>query len=104
MYLQKLQHIYYEINFSTIIYVKKIYVRIVFLNVLLITNMFWLFTIKQHELAIISADGYDVEPFSTDAVILSGGERFDVIIYADKPVGNYWIRVETTATKTKERV
>ena len=52
----------------------------------------------------MATDGYDVEPFTADSFILFGGERFDVIIKADRPVGNYWIRVENTATKTKDEV
>ncbi|KAK3103455.1 hypothetical protein FSP39_019380 [Pinctada imbricata] len=58
-------------------------------------------SIDNHKLTLIATDGYDTEPFETDSVVLYGGERFDILIKADAPVGNYWIRAQTLSTKDK---
>lgn len=35
-----------------------------------------------------------------ESVIIHGGERTDVVIFADQPVDNYWIRIETLESST----
>ncbi|KAH6653398.1 Cupredoxin [Truncatella angustata] len=50
------------------------------------------FTIDGHKLRVIANDFVPIEPYETDNIILSGGERYDVIVEADQPVGNYWLR------------
>ncbi|XP_074656792.1 uncharacterized protein LOC141910001 [Tubulanus polymorphus] len=44
-----------------------------------------------HQFQVVASDGADIKPFMATSVIVSGGERFDVILTADQPVDNYWI-------------
>jgi len=53
------------------------------------------FSVDQHSLMIIASDGADVVPMQVDELVLSAGERFDVILHADQPVQSYWVRVKT---------
>ncbi|KAH6654743.1 Cupredoxin [Truncatella angustata] len=50
------------------------------------------FTIDGHKLTVIANDFVPIEPYETDNIVLSGGERYDIIVEADQPVGNYWLR------------
>ena len=36
----------------------------------------------------------DVTPPPADSVVLYAGERYDVILTADQPVGVYWLKVQ----------
>lgn len=49
-------------------------------------------SIDNHELTIISSDGYDIEPWVVESFIINPGERYDFILNADQSYGNYWIR------------
>ncbi|XP_071140315.1 uncharacterized protein [Mytilus edulis] len=55
----------------------------------------WTISIDGHKITVVASDGFDVEPQIADSVIINAGERYDVIIDADQPVGNYWIRAKT---------
>ncbi|KAI4632662.1 hypothetical protein J4E80_000019 [Alternaria sp. BMP 0032] len=48
-----------------------------------------------HKFKVISADFTPIEPFETDNLVLSVGQRYEVIINATEPIGNYWWRVGT---------
>lgn len=50
------------------------------------------FTIDGHKMTIIEADGNEVEPVDVDSLAVFGGQRYSVVVSADQPVGNYWIR------------
>lgn len=50
-------------------------------------------SVDGHRLTIIAMDGSPIVPYTTDSFIMLSGERFDVVLEADQPVGNYWIRV-----------
>ncbi|KAL4229074.1 hypothetical protein ACF0H5_012113 [Mactra antiquata] len=52
-------------------------------------------SIDYHEFKVVAMDGNDIEPVTTDYVILHSGERADLILEANQTSGNYWIRVET---------
>ncbi|KAK3108165.1 hypothetical protein FSP39_002376 [Pinctada imbricata] len=52
-------------------------------------------SIDQHRIAVIATDGFDTEPEVAESVIIGNGERFDILVHADQPVDNYWVRVET---------
>lgn len=43
---------------------------------------------------VIAVDGTDTEHDKSESMIIQSGERYDVEIYTDAPVANYWIRVE----------
>ena len=57
------------------------------------------FSIDEHTLMVMSTDGSLIEPVQAQFVILHTGERYDFLLYANKPnVSNdYWIRAETLA-------
>ncbi|KAI6021007.1 laccase [Pisolithus marmoratus] len=50
------------------------------------------FTIDGHIMTIIEADGHEVEPVVVDSLPVFAGQRYSVVVTADQPVGNYWIR------------
>ncbi|KAK8102589.1 hypothetical protein PG984_015735 [Apiospora sp. TS-2023a] len=50
------------------------------------------FAIDGHQLTVISADLVPLQPYKTDSVILASGQRYDVVVEADQPIDNYWLR------------
>jgi hypothetical protein len=50
------------------------------------------FSIDGHRLTVVAADFVPIEPYETDAVILTSGQRYDVIFEANQNVESYWIR------------
>ena len=56
-------------------------------------------SIDNHHLTIISTDGYEVEPWVVESFIINPGERYDFILDANQPYGNYWIRAESMEVK-----
>ena len=50
------------------------------------------FTIDGHRMTIIEVDGTEVEPVDVDSIPILAAQRYSVVVMADKPVGNYWIR------------
>ena len=50
---------------------------------------------SQHKLKVVSSDGNKMVPVMASSVIVHSGERYDIIVEADQPVDNYWIRAET---------
>ena len=53
-------------------------------------------SVDDHKLVVVATDGYDVEPMEMESIIINPGERYDFELLADQPVGNYWIRVDST--------
>ncbi|KAJ8320861.1 LOW QUALITY PROTEIN: hypothetical protein KUTeg_002448 [Tegillarca granosa] len=54
----------------------------------------------KHAVQVVSVDGNDVIEEGAESVIIHGGERVDIVIFADQPIDNYWIRIETLESKT----
>ena len=50
------------------------------------------FTIDGHRMTIIEVDGIEVQPVEVDSIPILVGQRYSVVVKADQPVGNYWIR------------
>ncbi|KAF9224239.1 Cu-oxidase-domain-containing protein [Gyrodon lividus] len=50
------------------------------------------FTIDGHKMTIIEADGIETVPVEVDSLPVLAGQRYSVVVTADRPVGNYWIR------------
>ncbi|KAI6008784.1 laccase [Pisolithus orientalis] len=50
------------------------------------------FTIDGHSMTIIEADSNEVEPVVVDSLAVHAGQRYSVVVTADQPVDNYWIR------------
>lgn len=47
------------------------------------------FSIDGHKLTVIAADLVPIVPYRTDSVILTSGQRYDVIFEANQDIGNY---------------
>ncbi|XP_064606091.1 uncharacterized protein LOC135470972 [Liolophura sinensis] len=52
-------------------------------------------SVDNHLITVVASDGYDLEPMTVESFVINPGERFDFILNATQPVGNYWIRGET---------
>ncbi|KAG2150987.1 laccase [Suillus clintonianus] len=50
------------------------------------------FSIDGHNLTVIEADGRLTEPLVVDQLQILAGQRYSVILVADQPVDNYWLR------------
>ena len=57
------------------------------------TNDNFKISLDGHNFTVITADFVPVKPYTTQWVFLAIGERHDVIIEANQPVGNYWFHV-----------
>jgi len=51
-----------------------------------------------HKFTVVAADFVPIEPYEATSLSISVGQRYDVIINATQPVGNYWLRVGTGGT------
>lgn len=50
------------------------------------------FAIDGHNLTVIEADGLLTEPLLVDSLQIFAGQRYSVVLTANKPVNNYWLR------------
>ncbi len=50
------------------------------------------FSIDAHSLTVRANDLVPVVPYVTDSIVLDAGQRYDVIVEADQPAENYWLR------------
>ncbi|KAI8124068.1 hypothetical protein FF38_00170 [Lucilia cuprina] len=51
-------------------------------------------SIDNHTLTAFNSDGFDFEAVDVGSIVTYAGERFDFVVNADQPVGNYWIRLK----------
>ncbi|KAG1764139.1 laccase [Suillus occidentalis] len=51
------------------------------------------FSIDGHTMTIIEADGIETVPETVDSLPVLAGQRYSVVVHANQPVDNYWIRV-----------
>lgn len=59
----------------------------------------------QHTIHVVATDGNDVEAESAQSIIMSSGERFDILVKTDgNPKKNYFIRAETIEVKNRHNV
>ena len=58
------------------------------------------FSIDGHNFTVIEADGELTEPLVVDQIQILAGQRYSVVLVADKPVGNYWIRSLPSSSTT----
>ncbi|CAG8457300.1 4096_t:CDS:10 [Scutellospora calospora] len=54
------------------------------------------FSIDNHELTLIEADGINIQPSTIRWLPINIGQRYSVIVNASQPVGNYFIRSSAT--------
>lgn len=52
----------------------------------------FIFSIDNHDLTVIEADGENTAPLVVDSLQIHAGQRYSVVLTANQPVGNYWIR------------
>ncbi|KAJ2924925.1 hypothetical protein H1R20_g12184, partial [Candolleomyces eurysporus] len=52
----------------------------------------YIFSVDGHELTIIEADGQNTQPYTVDSIQILAGQRYSVVLSANQPVDNYWIR------------
>ncbi|KAK3922857.1 Laccase [Frankliniella fusca] len=50
-------------------------------------------SVDNHTLLVIASDGADVKPVRVDSLVSYAGERWDVVVEANQPVGRYWMRL-----------
>ncbi|KAB8230045.1 multicopper oxidase-domain-containing protein [Aspergillus alliaceus] len=50
------------------------------------------FSIDGHRIKVIANDFVPIEPYVADSVIINVGQRYDVIVEANAPPGDYWLR------------
>ncbi|KAJ7123991.1 Cu-oxidase-domain-containing protein [Mycena crocata] len=48
-------------------------------------------SIDNHTMTVIAVNGVDTQPREFNVVDILAGQRYDVVVTADQPVGNYWI-------------
>lgn len=60
--------------------------------------------IEDHEFFVIASDGATFEPVVADTLFFISGERYDIVVKADKkdPPRDYWVRVRALPPCTKE--
>lgn len=51
-------------------------------------------SVDDHNITVISSDGYNIEPVEVSTIVTYAGERFDFIINANQPIGVYWMRIK----------
>ncbi|KAF8990713.1 laccase T2 copper depleted [Cyathus striatus] len=51
-----------------------------------------IFSISGHKLTIIEADGESTQPYTVDKLQIFAGQRYSIVVEANQPVDNYWIR------------
>ncbi|KAH9073518.1 laccase [Lactarius deliciosus] len=52
----------------------------------------FVFSIDGHQFTVIEVEGTNVQPLLVDSIELFAGQRYSVVLKADQPIGNYWIR------------
>jgi iron transport multicopper oxidase len=57
-----------------------------------------------HRMTVIAVDGIPTVPSTVDSVTLDVGERCDVIVEMNQPVGNYWLRANTLDPRGQDGV
>ncbi|KAH8651275.1 laccase from botrytis Aclada At 1.67 A resolution [Xylariales sp. PMI_506] len=55
-------------------------------------DSFMRFSIDGHLLTVIASDLVPIVPYTTDAIVMGPGQRYDIIVEANQTVGNYWMR------------
>ncbi|XP_042890220.1 oxidoreductase OpS5-like [Penaeus japonicus] len=50
-------------------------------------------SVDGHQLTVIAIDGAEVIPRTVDSLEILSGERVDLVLEANQPVDNYWIRI-----------
>lgn len=54
------------------------------------------FQIEKHNFTVIATELSYIQPIVADTLHYLSGERFDIVIEANQPAGDYWIRIRET--------
>ncbi|KAJ7676837.1 laccase 17 [Mycena polygramma] len=54
------------------------------------------FSVDGHVFDVIETDGIATEPLTVNSFLIHAAQRYSVVLKADAPVGNYWIRAPMT--------
>uniref|UniRef100_T1GHN8 Uncharacterized protein n=1 Tax=Megaselia scalaris TaxID=36166 RepID=T1GHN8_MEGSC len=54
--------------------------------------------VEDHTMVVIASDGFNVKPKIVDTLVINSGERYDFVVNANRPFGDYWIRVRGLGT------
>lgn len=57
---------------------------------------FYSFSIDSHNMTVIEADGIESDPLVVDQFDIFVAQRYSVIVTANQPIANYWIRAPST--------
>ncbi|KAL8415019.1 hypothetical protein RB594_006013 [Gaeumannomyces avenae] len=60
------------------------------------SNTPFLFTVDGHVLEMVEMDGVEIQPVQTTVVFLNPGQRYSVLVKADRAPGNYLMRAVAT--------
>ena len=52
-------------------------------------------SLDNHIMTVMTSDFVPINPFTTKWLLLAIGQRYDAVIHADQPSGNYWFRAES---------
>ena len=52
----------------------------------------YVFSIDNHRLTIIEADGQATQPFTVDSIQIYAAQRYSFVLEANQTIDNYWIR------------
>jgi len=55
------------------------------------------FSIDNHMMTVIEADGVNVKTLEVDSIEIFVGQRYSFVLKADQKLGNYWVRAEPDA-------
>lgn len=58
----------------------------------------FLFSIDDHNLTVIEADGQLTEPLIVDSLQILAGQRYSVVLNANSSIDNYWLRALPSTT------
>ncbi|KAI1786977.1 laccase B [Ganoderma leucocontextum] len=59
------------------------------------------FSIDNHSLTVIEADGQSTKPLNVDSLVILAAQRYSVVLTANQTVGNYWIRANPNNNEGK---
>ncbi|KAG6855580.1 hypothetical protein H0H87_000662 [Tephrocybe sp. NHM501043] len=57
------------------------------------------FTIHNHTMTIIETDGQYTTPLVVDSLWVYAGQRYSIIVTANQPVDNYWVRADPLGSR-----
>lgn len=50
------------------------------------------FSMDNHKFTVIAMDFVPIEPFEATSLLIGGGQRYDIVVHANQPAANYWMR------------